>query len=252
MKKLQNAGLILLGFAAGLALSGPAVQAAEAWVRAERSPQTVYIDGVQTELESYLIGDANYVKLRDIAEKTDAFNVYWDGAVRIETGTAYTGEASPAVGTRRWKTAYANYSGDSGIYFACLNRVYMPISSVQHLPIYKFDSLEELEQFRESFGDKLTMDRGYDEVPSFDAAVEEYDAAYFEDHTLLLVYVVASSGSYRYGLKDFSLENSSCCIHVEPTVEPEVGTTDMSGWFLLVEAEDAELQGVTDFDAQMH
>ena len=43
--------------------------------------------------------------------------------------------------------SYANWTEESEIYFGALNKEKMVISSVQHLPIYKFNTLEELEQF---------------------------------------------------------------------------------------------------------
>lgn len=44
----------------------------------------------------------------------------------------------------------------------------MAISSVKHLPIYRFDSLNDLEQFKQTFGEEaFTMDGSWDEVPSF-------------------------------------------------------------------------------------
>lgn len=93
MKKLYGTTLLVVGILVGLALSGHVASAAEDWIKAVRSTQPVYIDGVETEIEAYLIDGSNYVKLRDIADKTDAFNVYWDGTVQIESGTSYTGEA---------------------------------------------------------------------------------------------------------------------------------------------------------------
>lgn len=48
----------------------------------------------------------------------------------------------------------------------------MAISSVKHLPIYRFDSLNfdslnDLGQFKQTFGEAFTMDGSWDEVPSF-------------------------------------------------------------------------------------
>ena len=64
---------------------------------AERSAQTVYVDGQRVELEAYLIEGENYARLRDIGQMAN-FNVYWDGAVQIQRGMPYTGEA-PAGAT---------------------------------------------------------------------------------------------------------------------------------------------------------
>ena len=95
MNRGRNIALVAAGILIGTALSGPAVQAASG-ILAERSAQAVYVDGQKVELEAYNIGGSNYVKLRDIGVAAD-FNVYWDGAVQIDTTAPYTGEAPKAV-----------------------------------------------------------------------------------------------------------------------------------------------------------
>ena len=65
-------------------------------VIAERSTNTVYVDGQRVELEAYNIYGSNYVKLRDMGQAA-GFNVYWDGAVQIDTNAPYTGEAPAAA-----------------------------------------------------------------------------------------------------------------------------------------------------------
>ena len=77
----------------GMAMAGPAAQAAEELLTAVRSPHPFYLDEEQIELESYIINGNNYVKLADVGRALD-FNVYWDGAVQIESGVPYTGKAS--------------------------------------------------------------------------------------------------------------------------------------------------------------
>ena len=77
----------------GMGLAGPAAHAAEEILTAVRSTHQFYLDGEQIELEAYLINGNNYVKLADVGEALD-FNVYWDDAVRIESGAPYTGCAS--------------------------------------------------------------------------------------------------------------------------------------------------------------
>lgn len=63
------------------------------------SPQTVTVDGKKVEFQCYALKDAagndtNYIKLRDVAQILNGsavqFDVGWDGAVTITTGTAYT------------------------------------------------------------------------------------------------------------------------------------------------------------------
>ena len=82
----------------GMAMAGPAAQAAEELLTAVRSTHQFYLDWEQIELESYIINGNNYVKLADVGRALD-FNVYWDGAVQIESGVPYTGKASEPFST---------------------------------------------------------------------------------------------------------------------------------------------------------
>ena len=92
MSKTREAICMGIGILAGLALSGPAAQAATEAITAVLSNQPIYVNGQQVELEAYLIHGNNFVKLRDVGEAV-GFNVYWDGAVQIESDRPYTGEA---------------------------------------------------------------------------------------------------------------------------------------------------------------
>ena len=71
--------------------------------------------------------------------------------------------------------SFANWTDDSKIYTSSLNLSKMQSNSIQHLPIYKFDTVEDLMQFKTLFGNILTMDSGWDEIPSFnDTMVVSY------------------------------------------------------------------------------
>jgi len=67
-----------IGILAGLALSGPAAQAAD-YLTARPTTQTFYLNGEKIELTAYLIGGSNYVRLRDIGRAAD-FGVTYDAA----------------------------------------------------------------------------------------------------------------------------------------------------------------------------
>ena len=81
----------IAGMLMGAALFGGGTAYA-AGLMAEPSSQTFYVDGRQIQLQAYAIGGSNYVKLRDVGQ-TVGFNVYWDGAVYIDTTAPYTGTA---------------------------------------------------------------------------------------------------------------------------------------------------------------
>lgn len=87
-----------IGILAGLALSGPAAQAAD-YLTAHPTTQTFYLEGERIELTAYLIGGSNYVRLRDIGRAAD-FGVTYDGttnSVYIDPNAPYTEEVtSPA------------------------------------------------------------------------------------------------------------------------------------------------------------
>lgn len=92
IKMFKSAGLIVAGFLAGILLGTPAAHAAVEYLQALPSRNAIYVNGQQVKLEAYTINGANYVKLRDIGEAM-GFNVYWDGAVQIDSDAPHTGEA---------------------------------------------------------------------------------------------------------------------------------------------------------------
>lgn len=85
----------LLGVVAGAVLFGGIVPSAAAGIMAELSRDKIYVDGECVEMQAYKIGGSNYVRLRDIGEAV-GFNVFWDGAVMIDSEAGYTG-VSPDI-----------------------------------------------------------------------------------------------------------------------------------------------------------
>lgn len=92
MSRKKNILPLAAGILVGMAMSGPAAHAAVEYLQALPSNQAIYLDGQQIQMEAYSINGSNYVKLRDIGEAV-GFNVYWDGAVQIDSDSPYTGTA---------------------------------------------------------------------------------------------------------------------------------------------------------------
>ena len=91
-----------LGILAGLALSGPAAQAAD-YLTARPSSQPIYVDGQQITMTAYNIGGNNYVKLRDIGRAVD-FGVTYNAvtnSIHIDSTQPYQEElpATPSTPT---------------------------------------------------------------------------------------------------------------------------------------------------------
>lgn len=82
-----------------LPASAQAAQAGTAYVRT----QVIQVDGRNVTFQTYALKDShgnetNYVKLRDVASVLNGtaaqFNVAWDGAINLQTKTAYTPDGS--------------------------------------------------------------------------------------------------------------------------------------------------------------
>ncbi|MBR2387144.1 MAG: hypothetical protein IKB02_00085 [Clostridia bacterium] len=132
--------------------------------------------------------------------------------------------------------SYVGYIEGYEIWLGALNKETFYESKVRHLPIFKFDTLAEFEGFEGAVNENTA----------------KYDEAFFEDNSLLLVYVAASSGSYRYDLHSVYRNENALCVHIEQTNSPEIATDDMAGWFITVAVPDTFLEGCTVFDADLN
>ena len=101
MLRRKEIALVTAGILTGIAVSGPAAQAA-AGLMANSSNQKFYLNNQRVSLTVYEIGGSNYVKLRDIGEAVD-FGITYDAAtntVTISPGKPYeTGVPTPASAT---------------------------------------------------------------------------------------------------------------------------------------------------------
>ena len=97
MSRKREAVFMGIGILAGLALSGPAAQAATT-ITATFSSQPIYVDGQRISMIAYSIGGSNYVRLRDIGRAVN-FGVTYDAAtnsVHIDSTCPYREEATAA------------------------------------------------------------------------------------------------------------------------------------------------------------
>lgn len=100
MSRRKEIALVTAGILAGIAVSGPAAQAA-AGLMANPSNQKFCLDDQSISLTAYEIGGSNYVKLRDIGQAVD-FSVTYDAAantVHISPDKPYETEVTTAAPT---------------------------------------------------------------------------------------------------------------------------------------------------------
>lgn len=147
-----------------------------------------------------------------------------------------------------YTVSFANYSGEL---VGGLNLDKFYISHTKHIPIFKFDSVEELNNFKSLYGDTLTMDTGMDEVPSFNSVTAQYDEEFFGDKSVLLIYVPSGSMSWRYGVDSIVIDNNSLLVNIARTDANETGDSAMAGWFITIAMSKEELKNYTEIDAIM-
>ena len=145
--------------------------------------------------------------------------------------------------------SWANWSDDPKIRELALNKDIFELSSDRHIPIYKCDTLEELNEFKTTFSGTFTMDGTRDEVPSFEEVTADYTEDFFIENTLLLVYVEANSCTPRFGVDSVSKENGTLSVHVKYTYTPEEDDSAMAGWLFTIPVNNDQIQDCTDFDA---
>ena len=145
--------------------------------------------------------------------------------------------------------SWAGWSDDPKIRELALNKDIFELSSDRHIPIYKCDTLDELNEFKTTFSGTFTMDGTRDEVPSFEEVTADYTEDFFIENTLLLVYVEANSCTPRFGVDSVLKENGTLSVHVKYTYTPEEDDSAMAGWLFTIPVNNDQIQDCTNFDA---
>ncbi len=148
-----------------------------------------------------------------------------------------------------YRTAYVNWSEDPVITQRCINGEFFIYSDRPRLPLYRITSSAELEEFKKTFEGVLELRRGYNEFQSFEEQTAGYDEMFFREDDLLMAYVAASSGSFRFGVTDIAAEEGVLRMHVVQTNDPEVYDSAMAGWLVIAEVRKADTEKFEKFDA---
>ncbi len=148
------------------------------------------------------------------------------------------------------KVLWTGYSDSAALYTNCLNTGLLVISSVRHLPVFLIESTAQMEEFMTEHADSFGEYYGQDDTKAFRDAVKDYDESFFREKSLVLAYITAGSGSFRYGVKSVGITDTSVCIYVEQTNNPEVYTMDMAGWMAVAELDKDVCGSGKAYDAQ--
>ena len=149
------------------------------------------------------------------------------------------------------QAAVSYAGGDSehlaGIWEEAINQKSLFLSSLYHLPVLKFDTLEEFQQFKARYPE--AMDQHWNEVPSFNDVTAQFDDTYFEKNTLVLVYIPSGNGSSRYDILHLFQGRGELSIRICETIHPEIVSNSEANWFITVTLPDVSLETITEYDA---
>ncbi len=149
-----------------------------------------------------------------------------------------------------WYSAWANWTEDERVTQGIVNPDTVSHGYPrEHLPLYRIDSVDALECFIEDYGDVFSMTYKYDEAEGFADATIHCDIDFFEEKLLLVAYMEAPSGSFRYGARRMTLEDGKLTLEIEQTNDPEAHTDDMAGWLVTAEVLRTAVTNCTSFDA---
>ena len=133
-----------------------------------------------------------------------------------------------------------------------LNADKAQISSVQHLPIYKFESRKEVENFLTQSKKEIAIDQGWNEIPSVNTVLAQYDEAFFEDNVLFAVFVHCSNCTYRFAIDSVYNDGKHFVIHVKQANNPQVVENMEAGWMLTYTEKRDKFKNCTEFDADLN
>ncbi len=143
-------------------------------------------------------------------------------------------------------SSWVNYYSGDELYMDALNADKMYEDSVMHLPIFKFEKVEDLEQFVSKYENDFSMDLSIGRSEPFSTVVKTMDEDYFEKYTVFLFYITTSS----IKVQSVWIDDKNLCIHTQTvTGDGSATTCDSTGWFFTVSIEKDLVKNCINFDA---
>lgn len=111
-----------------------------------------------------------------------------------------------------------------------------------------FTDRASLAAFAEELCEYYQADRGEN---SLKAMLLSYGDEFFKENNLVLAHIESGSGSVRYDVTGISISGDNFTMNVKATM-PEVGTTDMADFFIVVELEkEAKIENAKNFTIKL-
>ena len=155
---------------------------------------------------------------------------------------------SACTSPSNWYTAdvcFNGYANDQGYWDFALND-----KGTSFMPVYKIETLRELADFKTNLQPYFSFNGKKTNTASFNEVTADCDDTFFSANTLLIVYIVSGSGTYRFRVPDIRIQDGALTVFVEQYNDEGVHTCDMSGWLAVIQIPKAKLADVTEYRAQ--
>lgn len=138
---------------------------------------------------------------------------------------------------------------NEAIYKNALNIERLTADHPEELPLCRIDTLEELNRFKDKLDSKESND-----PPSFHKATAHYNEGFFQEYSLILVYLEAPSCSYRYRVHCVHNDGVRFKVHIMLTNAEEFAAGALELYakedcFFTVAVPKKELDTCTSFEA---
>lgn len=152
---------------------------------------------------------------------------------------------------KEYNVANVNHSNSKAIYTEALNKAVFTGNNPNNLPIYRITGEDEENAFKNTFNGIFEFEFSLGDTKSLNAILEQYDASFYENSSLIMVYVPSADSSIRYEIKNIAAIDESIIVYVKPTALPETGTDTPTGWIIAIGINNTPLENCNVFNAIM-
>ena len=134
-----------------------------------------------------------------------------------------------------------------------LNAQNLATSNLIHLPVLKFDTRKELEDFCWKYVNVISHSAdSWDGIPYFQTLAAQFDEAFFRDNTLVLIYVPCSNCTHRFDVFNVFYGRDAFMARIYETTGASVVDDAEANWFITVALRDTDAEKITTYDAVLY
>lgn len=136
---------------------------------------------------------------------------------------------------------------DDKIEQAAINADEMNDDAVAHLPVFKFDTSEEFNEFLSVFDDEF--DTGYSDATDFRDGLKGYDDEFFKDKSVIVVFFKTGSSNVLTDIESVFFDGGKFCLNFRNSSLGDGGLAVVSSWMTVVGVEKRFIDDCNYFDA---